>query len=176
MTNEQTKDQIVLDGLLTEMAKRLDGAVDFWTIICLSPTMQNRHEWLQEQLDRFRSLVVVIKSIWPRQTPTPEAWALLKNLDEAYHKLDHSFLILERFQKEDLESIRAATEDLAEIHKSLPDTISKLGQTIGLEIGYLREKNLEREKYFQNILTTLFQRFCQERDQTKPEAVPAGIP
>jgi len=175
MIDERTKDQVVLDGLLTELLKRLDGAVDFWTMVCLAP-IENRHEWLQKQLELFRSLIVVTRSLWARQKPSAEAGPLLQNLDAACQKLNHSFLTLEQFQKESQESIRLATEELAEIYTNLPETISRLGQTIGLEVAYPKEKNPDRQEYFQNILSNLFHWLCQERDQKNPVAVSSGKP
>jgi hypothetical protein len=158
-------ERIVLDRMLSESARRLDGAVDFWTIVCLSPNVPQRQEFLRKNLDELRALLLVTKILWPQQ---PEAAGLLAGMMAIYDKLETAFQVLVQFQTSRIEDVRSATTDLAHAYSQLREAIQRLAQTIELEVTYSRGRTPQREEYFQNILRGLFDLSCKERAKKQP--------
>src|SRR5262249_60496891 len=58
-------DQVVLRRLLTELADRVESAVDFWPLVCLGleDFLFDPHRFLDENTETLSSLVVVLRAL-----------------------------------------------------------------------------------------------------------------
>ena len=70
--------QAFLNQLLTELATRTEGALDFWTLLCLAPEFPDPAGFVRQQCELSRSLAVVIRS----QLPTAASEAVRGWADE----------------------------------------------------------------------------------------------
>jgi hypothetical protein len=168
----------VLDRLLTKLAGSLDGAVDFWTLVCLGPLPTDRRGFLLEHCELTRALVLVAKSFLAeaRLASTPEVHPLLVRLTASCQRLQAAFLALEQFRSVSLDELRSATETIAEVYNSMREAIRQLGDAIHLPVGYWQGRTPEREDYFRKILAGLFNQFRHERETGELAASMPGHP
>jgi hypothetical protein len=59
-------DRIVLERLLTAFGSRLDGAVDFWTLVAIGHCVPDSRGFLLEHADRLRSLLIAAGEFLPQ--------------------------------------------------------------------------------------------------------------
>jgi hypothetical protein len=177
--NDLTRnDQIVLDRLLSEILGRLDGAVDFWTIVILSNAPPNPRDFVLHYSEILRSLVVVTRAILGKThdaDPVLER-GLLDRMTSNCQKLQDAFLVLEQFRTIPLDEIRPATVAIAEVYHDLREAIHQLGQTLGLSISYWQSHGQESQDYHQRILGNLFDQFSYERETGDAAAAVYPVP
>jgi hypothetical protein len=159
-------ERIVLDRLLSEAARRLDGAVDFWTVVCLNSDLVYRQEFVRKNLEELRAFLTVTRALVPARWE--EAGPLLKEMSTSCATLGNAFEVLGQFQTAGIEDLRSATNDLIEVYSTWWETIRRFAQASRLDIGYLRERTPEREEYLQSILRRLFDLACSVRATTGP--------
>jgi hypothetical protein len=162
MEKGQDNLRIVLGDLLTEIARRLDGAVDFWTVVCLSPVVPDRKGFLEQNLDELRCLIVVTKIMWPAQIRTHEIDSLLEKMAVNWQKLRHAFGVLEDFQARSIEAIEGASKELADVYHTSCELLRRLGNEITVEFSHWRDGTAEREEHLESILRNLANQFRGE--------------
>jgi hypothetical protein len=155
-------ERIVRDRMLSELARRLDGAVDTWTSVgwLNSPYCQ---EFLWKNVDILRAILTVTAAFW--QPATDEVHSLLKSMLTSYGTLASAFQVLEHFRTCEIEELRTATGELAQVYSKWHEAIRQLAKTIDLEVTYLHTRTPERQEYFKNILNMLFELCCTEREK-----------
>lgn len=168
MQNRLSSDQqLVLDRLLSELAARVDGAVDFWTQICFLPAavMADRLAFVTKNSDILSSLITQVTAVLaePGLTDDERVRGLLDTLARACQKLEDAFQVLIRFQSVPVEQVASATESLAEGHARLLAAIQQLAGVVGCPIAYWRQRTPEREEYYQKILAGLLAQFREAR-------------
>jgi hypothetical protein len=165
-------DRVILDRILTQLAGRLDGAIDFWTLVCLEGDLSQREEFLAHHREIMHSLVVVVRELF-KGTPWAESQAVanwFEAMSNACHKVLKAFITLEQFRRVPLTEVRRATEMLAEGYRELQGTIQQLGTTANLTISYWRGPTAAKEEHYQRILRGLFDLCCQARGPEQPAA------
>jgi hypothetical protein len=160
-----SEDRVVLDWLLTEIATRLDGAIDFWTLVCLDKFPFDRRGFLRKHGEILRSFLVVTEATLAKgqRADRESVRRCLGTMSAACEKLEQAFTVLEQFRTVPLDAVGAATEALKEAYNEIRDSIRQLGQTLGVSISYWQDRTPEREEYVQKILHGLFALFCNER-------------
>jgi len=171
-------DRIVLDRLLSELLVRLDGALDFWTIVILSNAPQNPRDFVLHYSEIMRSFVVVTRAILGKRhqaDPILERDSL-DRMARNCQKLQDAFLVLEQFRTLRLDDVRQATIALAEVYTDLHEAIRQLGHTLGVAISHWQPQRQEQEHYYQGILRNLFDQFCYERETGASAAAVYSVP
>lgn len=166
MNDLSPEDRLVLDRLLTQLAGRLDGAIDFWTLVCLGHFPPDPREFILKNGDTMRALVIVTRGFLG-SVPSSRARPihdLLDRMAAACQKLQNAFLVLEQFRAVPLEEVRLATQAVAEVYGDLHESIRQFGEAVGLSISYWHNRKPERNEYFRKILDGLFNTFAHERE------------
>lgn len=164
-------DRLVLERLLTRLAGRLDGAVDFWTLVCLGRLGPDPRGFLLHHGEAVTSLVVVTEDFLggTAQGSSEAVRNLLGRLAANARKLQDAFLTLEQFRGLPLEEVRSATTAVAAAYNDLRDTIPRLGEALGVPISCWQGRGLDRDAYYQDILQRLFDLFRHERENRPTE-------
>src|SRR5947209_20624262 len=120
--NATSNDRVVIERLLEEIAGRVDGAIDFWTLVCLGQLMPERHGFLLKHCDILHSLVVVATTITlPCSNKLGQIPLLLESLASECQKLQKNFLALEQFQAISVRELRSVIEDLKKTFCTIHD-------------------------------------------------------
>jgi hypothetical protein len=172
--NAETKDRIVAERLLSDLATRLNGAIDFWTVVCLGPMPVDRRSFLLENTDRLRSLAVVLGSMVPTSFPESKLQGVFKNMSFECQRLGEAFLVLENLQNAEAQELRSATEAIRQGYDAIRDGITQAVQALGLEPPGALTLNPDRKAYFARILDGLFRMAMAERSQVPPTAALAN--
>src|SRR5438128_2223357 len=91
-------DRVILDRMLTQLASRLDGAIDFWTLVCLDSSFPQRQEFLAHHGEVLQSLVVAVRELFQGKdwANTQPAANLFEAMCRASEKVANAFSILEQ--------------------------------------------------------------------------------
>jgi hypothetical protein len=159
------EDRTVLERLLTRLAGRLDGAIDFWTLVCLGRVAPDPQGFLQHHSEAVKALVIVIEDLLTAtsQSSREEVPTLLGRMRADVRKLQGAFLALEQFRRLELEEIRSATMDIADAYNDLRDSIPRLADALSVSVSCWQSRPPDREAYYQGILHQLFDLFRDER-------------
>lgn len=163
-------DRTILDRLLTKLAGWVGGAIDTWSLLCISNMVPDLHNFLLEKCRLTRSLVDVTRLLLAEAglvTKEP-ARALLPRLVSACNKLQDALLILEKFRTASLEEVQRATVALAEVRGEFLQAVQELGRGLGVEVAYLQGDTSKREEYFRYILENLCRFFQEARATGQP--------
>jgi len=166
------EDKIILDRLLSKLAGSLDGALDFWTLVCINDFCADRRAFILRQSEIQHALVVVLDAVlaefgFSRKKGISD---LLEQLAKGYQQLQNTFLTLAESRTISREEIHTATEKLVKVYPNLRETIRQLSQTVGVPVAYLRDQTRESEEYFQKILAGLYGQFCYQLDSEQVSA------
>src|SRR5262249_33448302 len=80
---------------LTVVLKRLDGAVDFWPLVCLAEVVSDRHAFVQTQIERLRGDLDVLTRQLGAEGLQPD---LVEFWDTVCDALEVVFAVLTRFR------------------------------------------------------------------------------
>jgi hypothetical protein len=121
-----SEDKIILDRLLSKLTGSLDGALDFWTLVCIADMVPDRREFILRQSEIQHALIVVIRALlaelgFSRKDRISDQ---LEQMAEGYQQLQNTFLILAESRTISREELRGATETLA---KSIPTYVKQSG-------------------------------------------------
>src|SRR5262245_64282414 len=94
-----------LGQLLTDLARRTDGALDFWTIVCINPDLADSRAFLEQQSELLHALVVVLQS---RVSADKAAAPLLTALRENCEQWESAFRLLADFRDRAEEEVVSA--------------------------------------------------------------------
>ena len=157
------QDRVVVERLLGELASRADGAIDFWTTVCLSPDglLPAPADFVAANAEVLRSLAVSVRAILAEAGLADEepVRGPLATMAAACRQIEEAVLTLARFRSVPLADVRAATQSLAEAHAALLSAVRQVGEALGCSIAYWRQRTPERERYCQQILHGLFDLF-----------------
>src|SRR6185437_235148 len=159
------EDRMVLERSLTRLAGRLDGAVDFWPLVCLGRIGSDPRGFLCHHGEAIKSLVVVTEDLLAGTTEggSEAVGDLLAHIVADVRKLQDGFLALEQFHSLPLEEVRSATVALADAYNDLRHAISQLGDALGVVVSRWQGRSSDVEAYYQGILHRLFELFRHER-------------
>jgi hypothetical protein len=170
-------DQHVLDRMLSDLAQRLAGSVDFWTIVCLAPpdTGFDRRAFVETQSHAVRDLLDQIETLLAktRAISDEQVRGHHDNLTAACHRLLEAFVVLVEFQTLPLSCIQNATLWLAEAYSAAQASIQSLAQAVGVPVSFFANRKPDQEEHIQGILGNLFTLFKQAwttLQSTNPQA------
>jgi len=161
-----------LQMLLGDFANRLNGAVDFWPVVCLAKMPLDRRSFLLEKSQQMQSVLVSIANVVRGGFKQHDLAALVEGMEDDCRRFMDAFLVLEQFHMAPLEQLRAAAQTLRESYHALRQTISTMVNTLGLDLPEPIVLNPDRQKYFARILDNLFDTACYYRTDAAP--VPAS--
>ncbi len=166
-----------LERLLSQLAGRLDGAVDMWTLVCLGDIAIDRRAFIERHAAEMQALAVEAGALLRRAAPGDAAAldGLFEELTRENAKLRDIFVVLEQYQTIPLEAIHLATTGLAEVYDDLRRTLRTIGDTASVSAGFL-ERRPDQQAYFRRILDGLYEQFRQRRDAGLREPTPAVAP
>ena len=164
---ENDQDRIVIDRLLSELGRRLDGAVDFWTVICLEGAVPERDAFLQKNCDILRSLVEVSRIVIGARNGRNGTGEMLDRIALDCQRLRSIFSVLSKFQQESLDHLRSASEDLDANYTRLSESFRQLGRMLDVPISYYNTRTPEAEQHCRSILDRLFDVFAQARSESE---------
>lgn len=165
MPEVSADDRIILDRLLTSIAIRLHGAIDFWTMVCLGE-IQNPLEFVRHYGDKLRAYIVVTRDLIPNGNEVIDR--LLEELSTDCQDFLSAFAILAQFRHHSAEQVQASVATVVTTFHSLRESIRRIGEAIGLTVSYFQGRTVEKDQYIQNILNGLPEWFAQERTAKPP--------
>jgi hypothetical protein len=157
-----SQDRVVVERLLGELATRADGALGFWTTVCLAPDGSlPAADFVAANGEVLRSLVVTLRAILAEAGLAGEepVHGLLAAMAAACRRIEEALLLLARFRSIPLADVREATQSLAEAHADLLSAVRQVGEILGCSVAYWRQRTPERERHFQQVVQRLFDLF-----------------
>jgi hypothetical protein len=172
-------DRVVVERLLSELARRADGAIDFWTTVCLAPdgVLPAPREFVAANGEILRSFAVSLRAVLAEAGLAEEepVRGLLAATAAACRRIEEATLLLAQFRSARLTDVRAATESLAEGHAALLSAVRQVGEALGCSVAYWQQRTAERERHYQQILHGLFDLFRDAHSATAhPQAAGSG--
>jgi methyl-accepting chemotaxis protein len=173
--NVSPEQRLVLDRLLTKIAGSLDGAVDFWTLVCLGEFPIDRRRFLAEKTETLRAFILVAQAFLA-EAGLADAAAIhrrLEGMKSACEKLAAAFFVLEQFRAKSPDETRAATRAVNEVYGELRELIRQVGEAMSLSVSYWQGRTPEREEYYQRILRSLDEKFSHARGNAASALAPS---
>ncbi len=168
------EDRAALERLLSQIAGRLDGAIDFWTVVCLSEALPRR-AFIERHATNLQAAVAEVEAILRRsQADVGPVRGLLSELVGGCTKLRDAFLILAQHETLPQEAVRLATTALTEVYDDLRQAIREIGQAANVSVGYLENRTAEAQSHLCRILDGLYEQFRQQRETAPQQPVPSG--
>jgi hypothetical protein len=167
---EGIMDRVALQRLLGDFADRLNGAIDFWTVVCLGTMPIDRRNFLLEKSKKLRAALEEIASVVVINLQQQDLGIVLDSMKNQCHELENAFLVLERFRTVNLEELHAATDAICKTYLVLRESAMALVGTLGLDAPDSLALNPERAIYFAGILDKLFETARLQRTTAAPEA------
>lgn len=146
----------VLDYLLSELAQRLHGSLDIWTIVCSGEIVQSPHQFLQDQCGIMNSFIIVTKATLKSAVREKTVSNVLSEITSGYKNLQNTFFLLENFKNLSSEEIHEIIDVLRNSYREVMGAIVKLGKIIDCNISYLDNLKHEHEQYYENIMQKLY--------------------
>jgi hypothetical protein len=175
-------DRESLDRLLSELARRLAGSVDFWTVVCLLPpdTGFDRRGFIETQSQAVRGLLDQINALLTKTGAVgdEQVRGLQEDLAGACHRLLDAFVVLVEFQIMPVGCVRQATATQAEAYSAAQVSIRSLAQAVGIQVSFFAKRRPGQDEYIQRILGNLFtvfqQAWTRSQSSTPPSATSAS--
>jgi hypothetical protein len=161
--------RMTVECLLREVMVRLDGVIDFWTLVAIGRNVPDPNGFLREHGNILRSLIVVAQAILGGQADEKVA-SLFGTLTRELEKLLGAFLALERFRTLPLDDVRAATQALSAAYNGVRLGVRQLAVELGFGGLAAGDASQEKDAHLQGILQRLFELCCQERGVHQPVA------
>jgi hypothetical protein len=137
---------------LEVLARRIDGAVDFWTTLCLAPEMavEARRTFVREQCRGLESRLEELRSQLAGPSP-PE----LSELGREARQLCDLFEVLVDHPNRTLGEVVNSVRGLLALQARWHDTLKRLARTLGYELSYWDNLSPEQKAYRQWIVDSL---------------------
>jgi hypothetical protein len=161
-TSLPSRIQAELERLLSDLAGRVEGVIDSWTLICLARDDQiaYRKDFLTNNSAQIRAQVDAIRvAVNESGIASDEAEPHLKTMTSACQGLLSAVLVLADFRTRPLDEVKQAVAALAGSRASLHEAIRGLAQALGLEVAYWKKRSAEYHSTIQRILDGLFETF-----------------
>jgi hypothetical protein len=161
MSQAPTPDnQANLDRLLTSLAFRLDGALDFWTVVGLmrDDLMAVRRGFLEKQAAGMRTASGDVETL-TAQTGRAADETIRRCLDTLVTgcgNLLNAFLDLLQVRALPLSELRTSVDKVIDTWSVMHRALRQLGRRFGVEARYWREPQPEHQAYVQRIAGGLF--------------------
>jgi hypothetical protein len=162
-TTAAPADQIVLEYLLQQIAVRLGGAVDFWTLVAICHFPPDPRGFLLHYGDILRSMTVVAREFVKNHKDKGSAYPLLRDMVTECTTFQEIFLKLEAHLTLPHTEVRSLTEAIAATYYRLLGLLQELSKEVGIQLPYLERQCGDSEDYFRGILDKLFDYCCRER-------------
>lgn len=166
-----------LEQLLAQIAGRLDGALDFWTLVFLGDFQVDHRAFFTQRAGELRALVGQVGDVLSRggASDGEPIHTHLRAAALACDKLERAFLVLDQFRVLPLEAVQLATSAVAEVYTDLRTAIFGIGHAAGVSVHYWEGTRAEQETYFQKILNGLYDHCLRGRGAGEGSVV-AGHP
>jgi hypothetical protein len=171
----ETKNRIVVDRLASDFAARLNGAIDFWTAVCLGSMPIDRKDFLREKSVELQSLLGVLANIVGTSFKQHHLDGVLTSMRGQCNQLADAFFVLEQYDLVSEEELQAATATIAECYGELRKGLDAVVSAIGVEPPEGLKLNPDRSAYFANILDGLFDMAVNQRRNGMPVAPPPAV-
>jgi hypothetical protein len=162
--NTETADRLAVQRLLADLANRLNGPVDFWTVEGLGTMPIDRRGFLVDKSQQLQSVVVEITKLATASFQHRDLGPLLESMKAGCLQLEEAFLVLGRFRRVGLQKLHSATDSILRSYHGMHQYIIALVCALGLEDPEPVCLNAERKRYFAMILDNLFDTVRFERD------------
>jgi hypothetical protein len=164
LTHLTAQRESALGELLSGLITQFGGAIEFWTLVCLSqrelgnPTIFVDRQWisLRERIQEFRERLA--EDDYDSSPAVQEQVAKLASVAAELREVFNSFIDVRSISQKDLE---AAVLKLAHIWQDVRMRIWLLGTLIPL--AQPPALSMEQEAYYQTILDALFDQFMALR-------------
>jgi len=161
--DNESADRQVLQRLLADFANRLNGAIDFWTIVCLGTMPIDRRSFLLDKSQQLCSVCAEIGDVagasFGKQFIDPS----VQRMQADCRRLQNAYLVLEQFRTANLQELRTATDTIRESYHSLRQSVDAVANKLKLDSPEPLVLNAERTLYFAKIVDNLFDVAYQER-------------
>jgi hypothetical protein len=164
-TNRATQADLSLDRCLSELAGRIDGVLDFWTLVCLDRTMPHRHDFLNQQSAQLRQFAGEIRNLL---ADIPDELAATDQLSRSVTELTESIRALSDYCDMSPETIRQRVEQFRQNYHEVMDMIKMLGRQHAGQVSYFQKQTTDAEEYFHRILSNLEYLFLQAHEKCTP--------
>lgn len=172
-------DRPKLDRLLSDLARRTDGAIDFWTSLYFWPDEGpfDRSAFVAKNCETIRTLVEEIRTFLQsrRLADNNSVLAPVDNLLVSSEKLATIFGVFEQFRTLPLDQVRKATEQLADAQGAIFCSVQELAKAVGCPVTFLERRTDEHDEYIQGILARLFDLFRKARTTSPAAATEPAI-
>lgn len=168
------EDQQLVVRLLVKLHRRLHGAVDTWSLLCLQPVspQADARAFVAQHGDVLRSLAVVIRSVLA-EAGHDESGA--EELLAACQRLQGAFAVFTGGSSVSSQEVRDATETLRGSYRQLLWAIAQLGETLGCQEMPWQQRTPELDEYYDRILDNLFDLFERAQKADCPPASAAAV-
>lgn len=170
-----------LARLLSELATRVDGAIDFWTCLCFVPDEEGGMTpgFLEDNRAVLSKLVNDVDQIAIHEVK--HIGSLLhehaSTLSRNVTSLCESFCILRNHRQCGDAEANLAIAWMSECHRSILRIIQMISSAYGIEINYMQNRTPEREAYYNGILGRLPQLVAESRRHgTVPQSLQMSAP
>jgi hypothetical protein len=173
--NERT----TLDQALGHLSGRLNGAIDFWTLVCLGQFPPDPQGFIRKYGAELAAAVesLGVQLARPNLDRDAHIHDWFTQISAGCQQFQEAYLILAQFREVPLSEVQRAAETVGRIYADLQEWIRQLGTYLGVPLSYRKDgpKKSEREAYYQQMLNRLFDLFRQELQSSPPgRSVPAG--
>jgi len=160
---------IIVDYLLTRLAVSLDGALDIWTVVCLSQSAEAARVFLDRQVEIVRSLNVVLRTCLS-EMPSGNAASheLEDEMSQYCAKLEATFGVLRRHRELSPGQVQEAAQGLLRLHREFQEAIQQVAAVVEIQLFYFRNVSDERREHFDRIRRNLVSLFSERVDCTMP--------
>lgn len=163
-----------LERSLSEVARRIDGAIDFWPLVCLGSFPTDRRGFLSKHQAAVGAAVAGARAVLAEAAvaEVEPVRGLLDSLAERCQRFGSAFFALEQFRTLPLDEVRSAADGIADGYAGIREAVLQLGRAAGVPVAYWEGARAGREEYFQSILRGLFATCRHERGDV-PRPAPA---
>jgi hypothetical protein len=158
-----------LDQHLSGLAAALDGALDSWTLVCLTEVVPDREGFLRAHLDRLSGRLGGLQEFLAGTGPAVGEG--LRQLADDHRALGEVFRVLAAHRSAGWPELERAVRQLLDLHQRWRESIEGLAATVGGEVSYWRSRGAEQVQHIDSIRERLPELF---RSAQAPPTVVTG--
>ena len=141
---------------LTAVLKRLDGAVDFWTLVCLEEVVPDRHAFIQTQIDHLRGdLDELTRQLAATAVARDQVewWATVCNT------LELVFAILMRFRDCSTAERGSAVRLFSQVYQAAYQAARTAAAANQLAVDHLDRRTSDQDLFYRGVFDRLAGQF-----------------
>ncbi len=150
---------------LSDLANRLGGAIDSWTLVCLDEIPVDKDEFLRKQIKTIRHAVGSVTQSFAAGSSS-ELQSAANRLSTACDSLEVLFAVLSHFKHHSPDEVETAIRMLANTHADAIAAIRVAAQDLGGSIPALESR--DHIAYLDGVLSGLSNQFAIRRQKNEP--------